>query len=44
MQVLVVDDNSLAVDMLENTLRRSGYEVLTASNGRAALEILRTNP
>jgi putative two-component system response regulator len=40
MQVLVVDDNSLAVDMLENTLRRSGYEVLTASNGRAALEIL----
>jgi putative two-component system response regulator len=40
MQVLVVDDNSLAVDMLENTLRRSGYEVITASNGRAALEIL----
>ncbi len=40
MQVLVVDDNPIAVDMLENTLRRAGYEVLTASNGRAALEIL----
>lgn len=40
MQVLVVDDNPIAVDMLENTLRRSGYEVLTASSGRAALEIL----
>jgi putative two-component system response regulator len=40
MQVLVVDDNPIAVDMLENTLRRAGYEVLTASSGRAALEIL----
>ncbi len=40
MQVLVVDDNPIAVDMLENTLRRAGYDVVTASSGRAALEIL----
>lgn len=40
MQVLVVDDNPIAVDMLENTLRRAGFEVLTANSGRAALEIL----
>ncbi len=40
MQVLVVDDNPIAVDMLENTLCRAGYEVLTANSGRTALEIL----
>jgi len=40
MQVLVVDDNPIAVDMLENTLRRAGYDVVTANSGRAALEIL----
>ncbi len=40
MQVLVVDDNPIAVDMLEKTLQRAGYKVLTASNGRAALQIL----
>jgi putative two-component system response regulator len=40
MQVLVVDDNPSAVQLLEQTLRRSEYEVLTASNGRSALEVL----
>jgi putative two-component system response regulator len=40
MQVLIVDDNPITLDMLENTLRRAGYDVLTATNGRAALEIL----
>jgi cyclic di-GMP phosphodiesterase len=40
MQVLVVDDNPVAVHLLEETLRRSSYDVLVADNGRAALEIL----
>ncbi|REK10834.1 MAG: response regulator [Planctomycetota bacterium] len=40
MKVLVVDDNSVTVDMLEHTLRRGGYDVLTATSGRAALEIV----
>jgi putative two-component system response regulator len=39
-RVLVVDDNRVAVELLEQTLRRSGYDVLTADNGRAALDIL----
>jgi putative two-component system response regulator len=40
MQVLVVDDNALATQLLEQTLRRSSYEVVVADNGRAALEFL----
>ncbi len=40
MQILVVDDNPIAVEMLENTLRRAGYHVLTATNGQRALEII----
>jgi putative two-component system response regulator len=40
MQVLIVDDNPVALDLLEHTLKRSGYEVIAAENGRRALEIL----
>jgi putative two-component system response regulator len=40
MQVLVVDDNPVASHLLEQTLRRAAYEVLVATHGRAALEIL----
>jgi len=40
MQVLIVDDNPIALDLLEHTLKRNGFEVLKADNGRAALEIL----
>jgi putative two-component system response regulator len=40
MQVLAVDDNPIAIDMLEHTLRSAGYEVLTATSGKAALEII----
>ncbi len=40
MQVLIVDDNPSAVHLLEQTLKRNDYDVLTASNGRSALEIL----
>ncbi len=41
MKILVVDDDEIARAMLENTLVRAGYDVTTATNGRAALEILR---
>jgi CheY-like chemotaxis protein len=40
MQVLIVDDNPTALELLEHTLKRSGYEVLMADNGKTALEIL----
>lgn len=37
MQVLVVDDNPGALDLLEQTLKRGAYDVLRARDGRAAL-------
>jgi putative two-component system response regulator len=40
MRVLVVDDDEFARDMLAHTLRRSGYDVVTARDGREALELL----
>lgn len=40
MRVLVVDDDGLSRDIMTRTLETYGYEVLTASNGREALEIL----
>jgi len=40
--VLVVDDNLLLRTMLESNLKAAGYQVVTAENGRQALEIFRT--
>lgn len=40
MQVLLVDDNPTTVHLLEQTLKRNEYGVLTASDGRSALKIL----
>jgi len=40
MQVLAVDDDEIALALLEKALRHAGYDVLTATNGREALEIL----
>ncbi len=42
MQVLIVDDNRIAVLALQSALSAAGYEVSTAANGREALEILRS--
>ncbi len=39
--ILLVDDEDLIRDMIERTLRRSGYKVFTAENGDKALEIYR---
>lgn len=41
MLALIVDDDEIALAMLEHTLVRSGLDVITASNGCEALEILR---
>lgn len=40
--VLVVDDNLLLRTMLESNLKAAGYRVVTAENGRQALEIFRS--
>ena len=40
MPVLVVDDDVINLLAVAETLRQDGYEVLTAANGREALEIL----
>ncbi|MBA3602089.1 MAG: sigma-54-dependent Fis family transcriptional regulator [Parachlamydiaceae bacterium] len=41
-KVLIVDDEPLMLDFLAETLRRKNMEVVTAKNGRQALEILKT--
>jgi CheY-like chemotaxis protein len=40
--VLVVDDDEDIRETFEMILRHAGYGVVTASNGQAALEVLRT--
>jgi CheY-like chemotaxis protein len=40
--VLVVDDEPEVVTMLKEALMRDGHHVVTAPNGAAALEVLRT--
>lgn len=40
-RVLIVDDESQIRDMLREWLTRTGYEVVDASDGKQAIEILR---
>lgn len=42
MRILIVDDNELALEMLQHALVTSGHEVLTATNGQEALDILQS--
>ena len=44
LRVLVVDDEASMRDMLRIVLRRDGYDVLVAENGRAALGLLGREP
>jgi PAS domain S-box-containing protein len=39
--VLLVDDESMIIDVGEQMIQRLGYDVLTATNGKQALEIFR---
>jgi len=41
MKVLIVDDNRLALTVLKHALSEGGYEVETANDGLAALDIIR---
>lgn len=43
MRILVVDDDPPSVKMTAFLLREEGYEVITADNGRRALELVQTN-
>jgi len=40
MQILVADDDEMVRDMLQDAMTEAGYEVITASNGREALDAL----
>lgn len=40
MRVLVVDDDLFAREMLQHTLQKAGYDVVTAENGAEALSLL----
>lgn len=42
--LLVVDDDADLREALQDVLRDAGYEVLTAANGRQALEVLARAP
>lgn len=44
MSILVVDDESTMRSVLARSLEKMGYRVLTASNGREALDQLEKNP
>ena len=39
--VLIVDDNAITLDILSTRLRVHGYEVVTAADGEAALDVAR---
>jgi putative two-component system response regulator len=41
MQILIVDDNKIAMAVLRNALVQNGYEVVTAADGQQALSIIR---
>lgn len=42
MQVLIVDDDEIARELLRHTLEQAGYEVSSASDGREALDLIRS--
>jgi len=42
MQVLIVDDDPIALDMMQNVVESMGHQVMTANNGREALKLMRT--
>jgi len=43
LKVLLVEDNALNRDMLSRRLGRAGFTVITAEDGAAALDEMRTN-
>ncbi len=43
MKILIVDDDDVALDVLEHALTQAGHEVVAAHDGREALELLQTD-
>ena len=43
-RILIVDDDADLVYMIKSVLEKRGYEVLTASNGDQALNVIKENP
>ncbi len=43
-RILVVDDDKNLVEIYRRTLKRAGYEVICAYNGKEGLDALRANP
>lgn len=41
-KILIVDDSSYARHILKNALEKGGYEVVQASNGSEALQLIQT--
>lgn len=44
MKILLVDDSDVSLFIMENWLRKGGYEVRTAKNGMEALKVLEAEP
>ncbi len=40
MKILIVDDDEITLELLDNALTQSGYDVITASDGQKALQVL----
>ena len=40
MKILIADDDPVSLRMMERTLQKSGYEVITVDNGREAARVL----
>ncbi|GAF84949.1 unnamed protein product, partial [marine sediment metagenome] len=43
MRILTVDDDEIALEMINQSLREAGHQVESAGNGREALDLLDTN-
>lgn len=41
MKILIVEDDPVAMEILQSALAEAGHDVQTAGNGRQAMEILR---
>jgi len=43
MKILICEDDKITLKALKNKLKRDGYDIVTASNGKEAITILKDN-
>ncbi len=43
-RILIIDDNDEFRDMLTTTIKRNGYEVVSASDGKEGIDLYREKP